>query len=177
MTKENIKMNPDPFLLSQSILVTGSGKALVCCVGANSRRGILDEKLDTTSKTPLQIKLDNLGARFTKWGIIAAIAIFIASGVRLVILCLANDLSTGLILNYICTDVAIAITIIIVAVPEGLPLTIALSLAYSTTRMIKDGVLIKNLNSPEIMGQTDEICTGKTTTMTKGEFKLAEFFT
>jgi Ca2+-transporting ATPase len=179
MNANNFRNNPspDPFLLSQSIIVSGSGKALVCCVGINSRRGILDEKLDTTSKTPLQIKLDNLGARFTKYGIFASFAILVASLVRFVILILANDMDTGKILNLICNDIAIAVTVIIVAVPEGLPLTIGISLAYSVTRMKKDGILIKNLNSPEVMGCVDEICTGKTTTMTKGDMKLVEFYT
>lgn len=50
---ENVYKQPDPFLLSQSLIMTGQAKAVICCVGANSRRGILDDKLDTNSKTPL----------------------------------------------------------------------------------------------------------------------------
>ena len=50
---ENVYKQPDPFLLSQSLIMTGSAKAVVCCVGKNSRRGIFDERLDTNSKTPL----------------------------------------------------------------------------------------------------------------------------
>lgn len=51
-----------------------------------------------------------------------------------------------------CEDLTIVITIIIVAVPEGLPLTIGISLAYSVNRMKDDQILVKNLNSPEVMG-------------------------
>lgn len=65
-----------------------------------------------------------------------------------------------------------AITIIIVAVPEGLPLTIAISLAFSVMRIKDDGILVKNLNSPEVMGSVEEICTGKTGTLTKNEMKV-----
>jgi Ca2+-transporting ATPase len=160
------------------MIISGAGKALVCCVGANSRRGILDEKLDTTSKTPLQAKLDNLGARFTKWGILAAFAILVASIVLLIFyLGLILKLSTGELIDYVCKDVSIAVTIIVVAVPEGLPLTITISLAYSVMRMKKDGILVKNLNSPEIMGSVEEICTGKTATLTKNDMKVVDLYT
>jgi len=53
VTNENYRENPDPFLLSQTLVTNGSAKAVVVCVGANSRRGIQAEKLDTTSKTAL----------------------------------------------------------------------------------------------------------------------------
>jgi P-type E1-E2 ATPase len=66
----------------------------------------------------------------------------------------------------------VSIAVIVVAVPEGLPLTITLSLAYSVMRMKKDGILVRNLDSPEVMGRVDEIVTGKTGTMTKAEMKV-----
>jgi len=56
-TEENYSAGPDPFLLSNSLVSTGAGKAVVLCVGARSRRGLQEEKLDTESKTPLQEKL------------------------------------------------------------------------------------------------------------------------
>lgn len=56
-TEENAHERPDPFLLSNTLVATGSGKAVVCAVGVRSRRGIQEEKLDTSSKTPLQVKL------------------------------------------------------------------------------------------------------------------------
>lgn len=65
-----------------------------------------------------------------------------------------------------------SIVIVIVAVPEGLPLAITLSLAYSVMRMKKDGILVRNLDSPEEMGKVDEIITGKTGTLTKSEMKV-----
>jgi Ca2+-transporting ATPase len=67
----------------------------------------------------------------------------------------------------------LSITIIIVAVPEGLPLAVVLSLAYSVLRMKDDGVLVKNLNAPEVMGRVEEILTGKTGTLTAGDMKVS----
>lgn len=52
-TPENVDSLPDPFLLSETLIASGSGKAVVCCVGAKSRRGLKQPKLDTTTKTPL----------------------------------------------------------------------------------------------------------------------------
>jgi len=69
-----------------------------------------------------------------------------------------------------------AITIVIVAVPEGLPLAITISLACSVMRMKEDGILVRNLNSPEVMGRVDEIITGKTGTLTKSEMKVDQFY-
>jgi len=78
--------------------------------------------------------------------------------------------------SHIIEDIAqcltLAITIVMVAVPEGLPLAVVLSLAYSVLRMNEDGVLVRNLNSPEVMGRVEEILTGKTGTLTKGDMKV-----
>lgn len=81
-SEKNYNENPDPFLLSQSLITSGVGKAVVCCVGPLSRRGIYEEKLDTSTKTPLENKLANLAGIFTKAGLYAAILIFLASLVR-----------------------------------------------------------------------------------------------
>lgn len=76
------------------------------------------------------------------------------------------------IINELATYITLSITIVIVAVPEGLPLAVVLSLAYSVLRMKDDGVLVKNLNAPEVMGRVEEICTGKTGTLTNDEMKV-----
>ena len=68
------------------------------------------------------------------------------------------------------------ITVIIVAVPEGLPMVISLSIAYSVKRMKSDGILLKDLGAPEKMGQVDQILVGKTGTLTTGDLKVTEFY-
>lgn len=73
-------------------------------------------------------------------------------------------------------SVTLTITLIIVAVPEGLPLTVGISLAYSVMRMKNDKILVRNLNSPEAMGSVDEICTGKTNTLTTGDMRVVQFY-
>lgn len=72
---------------------------------------------------------------------------------------------------------AIAVTMIIVAVPEGLPMAVSISLAYSVDKMKKDNILVKNLESPEVMAGVEELCTGKTSTLTTGDMKVRAFYT
>lgn len=175
---DNFDQRPDPFLLSNSLVATGAGKAVVLCVGERSRRGLKEAKLDTESKTPLQEKLQNLAGQFTKWGLIGAGAVFVALLVNFVIRtsAIAEYQTAGHILLGISNMFTFAIAIIIVAVPEGLPLVITISLAYSVMRMKNDGLLVRNLDSPEMMGKVDEIITGKTGTLTKSEMKVDQFY-
>jgi Ca2+-transporting ATPase len=156
-------------------VVSGVGKAVVAAVGQNSRRGVKEQKLDTSSKTPLQEKLENMAATFTKWGIIASVAIFIANMVNMTISIAADDtwdFGSVKTLKKVCDDLTLVIIVIIVAVPEGLPMVISLSLAYSVMRMVDDKILVKNLDAPEVMGTVEEICTGKTATLTKNDMKV-----
>jgi Ca2+-transporting ATPase len=176
-TKENLFSYPDPFLISGTIMNTGACKVVVAAVGKFSRRGITEEKLDTETKTPLQKRLENLAARFTKWGVIAALMIAVATAINTVVTVSINS-NAGWVyffkaISKIITNILI---IIMVAVPEGLPMTIAISLAFSVKRMIDDGILVKNLESPEMMGSVTEICTGKTGTLTYGDGMTVEMF-
>jgi Ca2+-transporting ATPase len=176
-TEGNVAFTPDPFLLSNSFVLQGNAKAVVCVVGPDSRRGSHDEKLDTESKTPLQSRLDRLGAQATKLGIQASLVIL---GASLLNFCMGlifhGVMPFDLMLNYFAEVITQFITVIIVAVPEGLPLTISLSLAYSVMRMKKDGILIKDLKSPEVMGSVNEILIGKTGTLTYGDLKVTDFY-
>jgi P-type Ca2+ transporter type 2B len=176
--EENFHHGPDPFLLSNSLVSTGAGRAVVLCVGERSRRGLKESKLDTESKTPLQMKLQNLASQFTKWGLIGASAVFIALLVNFIIRTstMSDYQTAGKILKGISDMFTFAIAIVIVAVPEGLPLAITISLACSVMRMKQDGVLVRNLDSPEVMGRVDEIITGKTGTLTRSEMKVDKFY-
>lgn len=84
--------------------------------------------------------------------------------------------TAGKILKGISDMFTFAITIVIVAVPEGLPLAVTISLAYSVMRMKDDGILVRNLDSPEMIGRVDEIITGKTGTLTKSDMKVDQFY-
>ena len=119
--------------------------------------------------------MENVAGIITKWGIIASVAIFIANIVNMSISIAADDdwnFGSARTFKKICENLTLVIIVIIVAVPEGLTMTIALSLAYSVMRMKQDGILVKNLNAPEEMGRIEEICTGKTATLTKSDMKV-----
>jgi len=121
-----------------------------------------------------------MAGTFTKWGIIASLAILAANMINMTISIIADDtwnFASANTLKKICEDLTLVIVIVIVAVPEGLPMTITLSLAYSVMRMKDDGILVRNLNSPEVMGSVEEICTGKTATLTKNDMKVSQFYT
>ncbi len=77
--------------------------------------------------------------------------------------------------NYI-EYITLTIAIIAVAVPEGLPLAVSLSLAYSVDKMAKQFILAKELEAPEVMGGVSEICTGKTATLTMNDMVVDKFF-
>jgi P-type E1-E2 ATPase len=120
-----------------------------------------------------------MAGTFTKWGIIASLAILAANIFNMTLSIIADkewDFPSSKTLKKVCEDLTLVIVVIIVAVPEGLPMTISLSLAYSVMKMKEDGILVKNLNSPEVMGSVEEICTGKTATLTKNEMKVVQFY-
>lgn len=176
---ETIETNPDAFLLSQSLVIQGVGKAIVCSVGNNSRRSsVPTERLGITDEvTPLQERLTNLGSHFSKFGLYAAAAILVALVLNWVIVVSASpDATFKDALKKIIQAVITALLIIVVAVPEGLPLSIGISLAYSTKQMKAHNILVKRLESMEVMGTVQEIVTGKTGTLTHEDMKVAEWY-
>lgn len=72
--------------------------------------------------------------------------------------------------------VTLMVVIAIVSIPEGLPMVIDMSLAFSMRKMYIDGLLVKEMDAPERMGGIDEICCGKTGTLTEGKMKVASFY-
>jgi len=153
--QDTINSNPDCFILSQSLTVQGVGKAIVCSVGETSRRAtVASERLGITDQvTPLQQRLGNLGSHFSKYGLYAAGAILASLLLNWVIVVSASpDATFGGSLKKIVYAPITALMIIVVAVPEGLPLSIGISLAYSTKQMKKHNILVKRLESMEIMG-------------------------
>jgi magnesium-transporting ATPase (P-type) len=121
------------------------------------------------------MKLENLGNTFTKWGLYASLIILAANLINWIITVSVSPWS-AILFKRLIDMLTLTITVVIVAVPEGLPLSISLSLAFSVMRMKDDGLLVKELVSPEIMGGVDEICTGKTATLTKNDMKVAHFY-
>lgn len=99
--------------------------------------------------------------------------------VKLVIDTVRNDQKELLniaTLNSIVNFVIIAITVVVVAVPEGLPLAVTISLAYSVMKMKLENNLVRKLDASETMGGANEICTDKTGTLTKNQMTVKEIY-
>ena len=171
----NYESNPDPFLLAKSLIVKGMGTAIVCAVGVNTRTGMAEEKLNTEEdETPLQQKLGSIADQLGKLGVYSALICILAGLGNLVIHRLidpsigwfsgdAAKNTTEELIKMIIT----AIAIVVVAVPEGLPLAVTISFAFSVMKMKKENNLVRKLQSSETMGGANEICSDKTGTLTK----------
>lgn len=88
-----------------------------------------------------------------------------------------EDLLSAETATKILRIVTTAVAIIIVAIPEGLPLAVSISMAFSVDTMKKDNLLVKKAGACESLGYIKEICTGKTATLTKNDMKVTQFFT
>jgi P-type E1-E2 ATPase len=172
--KEGDEEDKDPFLLAESIMVKGSGKALVCLLVAKEASGYKSAK---TKVTPLQKNLNKKAEIFKKYAWKVSIAILCASILNLIIKTFTKDNYTvGNILNDIVLYITQLIAVIIVVTPEGLTLVISLSIAFSLKPMRENGLLIKDIESPEIIATINHILIGKTGTLTTGNLKVNKFW-
>lgn len=160
-----------PFLLSGTKVQDGSAKMLITTVGMKTEWGKLMERLadGVEEETPLQVKLSGVATVIGKIGLAFALVTFMVLTVRfLVEKALHQELtrwSSGdamTLLNYFVT----AVTIIVVAVPEGLPLAVTLSLAFAMKKLMDNKALVRHLSACETMGSATCICTDKTGTLT-----------
>lgn len=142
------------------------GTFLCTSVGVNSSFGKIMMSVRTeVEATPLQKKLDGLAMAIAKLGSAAAGILFFVLLFRL-IGGLPNDPRTATEKASAFMDILIvAVTIIVVAVPEGLPLAVTLALAFATTKMLKENNLVRLLRACETMGNATTICSDKTGTL------------
>jgi len=176
--KANFDTKTDPFLLSGCNVSSGSGHMVVIAVGKHSQWGVIKASLEKEqAQTPLQEKLDDMAAMIGYIGMAAAAATFIALMVIRFLAIKNNtlDLSTDEgWFQTILEAFIIAVTIVVVAVPEGLPLAVTISLAFSTKKMLKDNNLIRHLHACETMGNATNICSDKTGTLTENKMKVVD---
>jgi magnesium-transporting ATPase (P-type) len=111
------------------------------------------EALGTNDDTPLQKKLHNLEQQFTLIALYSALAIMVVFAIRILLDVFALDNSTGAkAIAKIATLINVIVVLIVVAIPDGLPITIGISLAFSVMKMFKQNILVRKLDAPEKMG-------------------------
>ncbi|CAK7212506.1 plasma membrane calcium [Sporothrix eucalyptigena] len=164
----------DPFILSGTKVLEGVGTFLVTATGANSTYGkVLASLKDEPEPTPLQERLSVLAKHIAQAGGLAAILLFVVLLLKFLGGLPHNtQTSTDKGQNFI-DILIISLTVLVIAVPEGLPLAVTLSLAFTTTRMMKDNNLVRRLKACEIMGNATDICSDKTGTLTLNKMEVA----
>ena len=167
---------PKDMLLRSSMVMGGTGRYAVSAVGDETEIGHVARQATelTGVKTPLNIQLDRLAKLISKVGAGMSIAAFFAFLIHDL---LSNALwhttdylaMVEVVLHYFM----MAVTLIVMAVPEGLPMTITLALALNMRRMLKSNNLVRKLQASETMGAVTVICTDKTGTLTENKMTVA----
>ena len=167
------KMAKDCFLLSSCLVTEGEEvRAIVIGTGINSQWGKIKANLVTEAvNTPLQDKLEHMAELIGYGGMIAAVATFIVMIISIWARHHGEHVLEGVIHAFI-----LAVTIVVVAIPEGLPLAVTIALAYSTKKMYQDQCFIRILAACETMGNATNICSDKTGTLTENRMTVVEGF-
>ncbi|GMM28322.1 calcium-transporting ATPase [Martiniozyma asiatica (nom. inval.)] len=168
----------DPILISGSKLISGQGRAMVVCVGQNSMHGKTMMSLNIVEEsTPLQENLEKLTEGISTYAFLSSIILLIFLSIKFLINWHSGEFEHFPKAKFFAKimDIFItAITIVVVAIPEGLPLAVTLALAFATTRMAQDGNLVRVLKSCETMGSATTICSDKTGTLTLNKMSVVE---
>ena len=165
---------PSNRVLRSTTVVDGNGVMCVDMVGDATEYGKVNcgAQIDNDLETPLQIQLKKLAGVISKFGYIAAGVTFILLSFKVIV---ANDgMETLDIVSSLLHSFMIAVTLIVVSVPEGLPMSVTLSLALSMNRMLKTNNLVRKMHACETMGATTVICTDKTGTLTQNRMQVYE---
>ena len=170
-------------LFAGTTVTDGEGKMVVTNVGVNTVNGQTISTIDEIeeTKTSLEIQLDDLAGQISKFGYIGAAIIVAALIVTNIIQIggIAEYLNIGWIgiLKNVLTIAVTALTIIVAAVPEGLPLMISLVLMQNTSKMLDHNVLVRKAEGIETAGSLNILFSDKTGTITKGMLEVVDFFT
>lgn len=164
----------DPFIQSGARVMEGVGTFLVTSTGVYSSYGKTLMSLNEDPEiTPLQSKLNIIAEYIAKLGGAAGLLLFLVLFIEfLVRLPKMTELSPPEKGQQFLNIFIVVVTIIVVAVPEGLPLAVTLALAFATTRMLKDNNLVRHLKACEVMGNATTICSDKTGTLTQNKMKV-----
>lgn len=164
-----------------TIVTSGECIVKVCSVGVNTLFGkIAKEVQEKSSDSPLRIRLKHLASIISKIGYVGAFLVFFSYlfssiviannfNINLIIGCVSN---VSLMIDYVIYALTLAVTIIIVSVPEGLPMMVALVLSTNMKKMIKKNILVKKMVGIETAGSLNVLLTDKTGTLTNGKLSV-----
>ncbi|GKV50271.1 hypothetical protein SLEP1_g56983 [Rubroshorea leprosula] len=183
-----VNSKKNPFLISGTKVVDGYAQMLITSVGMNTTWGQMMSHVtgDKNEQTPLQVRLNKLTSAIGKVGLAVAFLVLVVLLVRYFtghttdengnIEFNGSSTKADDIINAVVGIVASAVTIVVVAIPEGLPLAVTLTLAYSMKKMMADQAMVRKLSACETMGSATTICTDKTGTLTLNQMKVTKFW-
>ena len=178
----NKKKEPSSNLLfCGTNVVEGSGSAIVVAIGEYSQKGIIKGTIDNAqeeNKTPLENKLNIIADLIGYFGLGSAIVTFIALCIQLAFEYFTNkEIKVIEVVNKILRILILCVSIIVVAIPEGLPLAVTLSLAFSIKKLMDRNNLVRKMHACETMGGANYICTDKTGTLTENQMYIVSLVT
>ncbi len=177
-------VNPDDFdpeatfpsdaAMRGTTVMEGHGIMEVTAVGDKTENGKVFEaaQIDNSVKTPLNEQLDRLGTLISYTSYVFA-GLIVAGRLFMYFTNPGFEFEWVGFMAYFLQTLMIAVTLVVVAVPEGLPMAVTLSLAYSMRRMLKTNNLVRKMHACETMGATTVICTDKTGTLTRNQMQVA----
>ena len=162
---------PSNHVMRGTTVMEGHGVARVFAVGDQTENGkvFVAAQIDNSIKTPLNEQLDGLAKKITIISYTFAGIIIVA---RLLDYFLTQPFDTVTFLSSLLQTLMVAVTLVVAAVPEGLPMAVTLSLAYSMRRMLQTNNLVRKMHACETMGATTIICTDKTGTLTQNQMQI-----
>ena len=165
---------PSNVVMRGTTVVDGHGIMVVEQVGDATGYGKVYEgsQIDNHIETPLQMQLKGLAKVISKAGYAIAVVTFLTLTIKLVLS--GQDYSVMGWFSHLLNFFMVAVTLIVVSVPEGLPMSVTLSLALSMNRMLKTNNLVRKMHACETMGATTVICTDKTGTLTQNQMQVHE---
>ena len=192
-TKEAKKLSKNGQVISDnnrvfrgSVVYNGEAEMLVRFIGDNTILGKISQELqEVVPESPLKIKLRGLAKTISRIGYIGAFLASISYLFSSIVLenhfdldlIMATITNFPVMFNHLLYALTLSVTIIVVAVPEGLPMMITLVLSSNMKKMLKDNVLVRKLVGIETSGSLNVLLTDKTGTLTKGVLKVTEFVT
>lgn len=177
-------VNPDDFdpeatfpsdaAMRGTTVMEGHGIMEVTAVGDKTENGKVFEaaQIDNSVKTPLNEQLDRLGTLISYTSYVFA-GLIVAGRLFMYFTNSGIEFEWVGFMAYFLQTLMIAVTLVVVAVPEGLPMAVTLSLAYSMRRMLKTNNLVRKMHACETMGATTVICTDKTGTLTRNQMQVS----